>query len=261
MEMIDQNLNCRCDQDAGVDASLTEANPNKVFFHCRKERTNQCMFFRWAGKQPEYHDPGTRNRSTRVEMGQPLRLVKTCYGLLDGPRAWFKRLRKVMIEELGYRQRLADPCVYFLHDETKVGWERLQGNVAIATDDMIHGKGPEVPIWPASLCREAVFATRGRRHHRGLGALCPGIRKIDISRIRKCQRYSLCITEEIAQLWSAIGALAWLAKEPRPHLSGPRPRVRDIMPTTRESPGWDQDFGHCCGQQAPTEFGDGCLMG
>ncbi|CAE7889159.1 GIP [Symbiodinium necroappetens] len=42
-------------------------------------------------------------------------------------------------QELGYVQSLADPCVYFLHDDNKTGWDKLVGIVSVATDDMLHG--------------------------------------------------------------------------------------------------------------------------
>ena len=45
---------------------------------------------------------------------QLLRLLKTCYGLTDGPLAWYRHLVR-RLRELGYRPSHADPCVFFLH--------------------------------------------------------------------------------------------------------------------------------------------------
>ena len=47
------------------------------------------------------------------------------------------------MEELGYTQSLADPCIYFLHDHSKKGWDRLIGVVSVATDDLLHGGDSE----------------------------------------------------------------------------------------------------------------------
>ena len=58
-----------------------------------------------------------------MKKGQLLQLLKTCYGLLDGRMAWFRHLKKVLVEELGYTQSIADPCLYFLHREHGVGWK------------------------------------------------------------------------------------------------------------------------------------------
>ena len=41
--------------------------------------------------------------------GQLMKLEKVCYGLVAGPLAWFQHLNKVLIQELLYKQSLADP--------------------------------------------------------------------------------------------------------------------------------------------------------
>ena len=51
---------------------------------------------------------------TNAERGQLLRLRKTCYGLTDGPYAWFKHIVNFICNELGYRQSVVDPCLFFL---------------------------------------------------------------------------------------------------------------------------------------------------
>ena len=64
---------------------------------------------------------------------------KTCYGLLHRPMAWFKHLRRVLTKELGYTQSVADPCIYYLHQDGAHGWDSLEGIISVATDDMLHG--------------------------------------------------------------------------------------------------------------------------
>ena len=87
-------------------------------------------------EQPPEGIPGMKPR-------QPLRLLKTCYGLLDGPIAWYRHLHRVLVHELGYHQSLADPCLYFLHEPTCEGWDRLKGIISVATDDLLHGGDEE----------------------------------------------------------------------------------------------------------------------
>ncbi|CAE7232206.1 RE1 [Symbiodinium sp. CCMP2456] len=190
-----------------------------------------------------------------MKKGDLLKLLKTCYGLLDGPMAWFRHLKRVLLEELGYTQSLADPCIYFLHDNERKGWDRLRGIVSVATDDLLHGGDDE---------HESRMQKLNERYKLGKFQYGAGrftgkqftpqddgsiiidqkhyveekVRKIPLTRTRKGQRYSYCSEEEIAQLRSLVGALSWLAKETRPDLCGrvsllqqqfPRPRVRDIV--------------------------------
>ena len=57
-----------------------------------------------------------------LQKGQLLKLIKTCYGLLDGPIAWFQHLRNVLVDDLQYTQSVADPCIYYLHNHRKMRW-------------------------------------------------------------------------------------------------------------------------------------------
>ena len=113
-------------------------------------------------EQPKEGVPGAQPR-------QLLRLLKTCYGLTDGPYAWYKHVTKVL-KGLGYVQSLADPCMFYLYaeDELPAGQGegakvplddtecqrpgqgllpegersdsgKLCGIIALATDDMLHG--------------------------------------------------------------------------------------------------------------------------
>ncbi len=70
---------------------------------------------------------------------QLVRLLKTCYGLLDGPYAWFIHLSRVLTENLKYEASTADPCLYFKFDEER----RLRGIIVVATDDLLHGGDDE----------------------------------------------------------------------------------------------------------------------
>jgi hypothetical protein len=68
---------------------------------------------------------------------QLLRLKKTCYGLTDGPYAWYCHISRVL-QELGYEKSKADPCLFFLRDPQTGAND---GIIGLATDDMIHGGG------------------------------------------------------------------------------------------------------------------------
>ena len=74
-----------------------------------------------------------------VNSRQLLRLRKCCYGLLDGPFQWFSHLTRLLTEDLGYEQSSTDPCVFMLFDQHR----QLQGIVAAATDDLLHGGNSE----------------------------------------------------------------------------------------------------------------------
>ena len=190
-----------------------------------------------------------------MKKGDLLKLLKTCYGLLDGPIAWFRHLKRVLLQELGYVQSLADPCIYFLHDEGKGGWDRLVGIVSVATDDLLHG-GNEVHQEKMKILNSKYKLGKfqygaGRFTGKQFTPQPDGsivvdqkhyvtekVHKIPLSKARKLQRYSYCTDQEIGLLRSLIGALSWLAKETRPDLCGrisllqqqfPRPRIRDII--------------------------------
>ncbi|CAE7728927.1 unnamed protein product [Symbiodinium sp. CCMP2456] len=68
---------------------------------------------------------------------QLLRLPSACYGLTDGPVAWYKHLAK-NLRKLGYETSKADPCVFFLRGPPSKGSE-FEGIIGVATDDLLHG--------------------------------------------------------------------------------------------------------------------------
>ena len=71
---------------------------------------------------------------------QVLRLLKTCYGLTDGPHAWFQHLTRRLTQDYGYRASQFDPCLFFLQDsKNKEDSTPLKGIIGLATDDMLHG--------------------------------------------------------------------------------------------------------------------------
>eukprot|EP00435_Cladocopium_sp_Y103_P040911 s2194_g11.t1 len=182
---------------------------------------------------------------------QLLKLEKVCYGLTDGPLAWFLHLNKFLTKKLGYAQSLADPCIYYKINNQG----RLSGLIAVATDDLLHG-GDE----------EHLQAMEEIRKHYKLGKyqfdkgkftgkyfeqkedfsievsqahyVNEKLFDINIPKSRKRQRFSFCTEAEISQLRASIGALSWLSKESRPDLAGrvallqqafPQPRVRDLI--------------------------------
>ena len=73
-------------------------------------------------EQPKEGIPGEDPRKLLV-------LLKTCYGLTDGPFAWFEHLRKVLVEKLGYVQSKGESCDFFLFDKDY----NLIGTLGLAT--------------------------------------------------------------------------------------------------------------------------------
>ena len=187
--------------------------------------------------------------------GQLLKLEKVCYGLTDGPLAWYQHLRRYLVQELNYVQSLADPCVFYSLRKTTNGQQRLGGVIAVATDDLLHG-GDEEHLQQMSKIQKKYKLGKyqlgqGRFTGKNFTMQSDGsitvnqdhytrekLITIQIEKTRKRQRYSHCDEKEISNLRASVGALSWLAKESRPDLAGkvallqqsfPRPRVRDLI--------------------------------
>ena len=79
-----------------------------------------------------------------VAPSQLLKLEKVCYGLTDGPLAWYNHLKKFLTDQLQYQQSLADPRIYYKHKHnSQSGKTVLSGVIAVATDDLLHGGDEE----------------------------------------------------------------------------------------------------------------------
>ena len=206
-----------------------------------------------------FHSGGPINRELYAELpieGLPgahprqlLRLRKTCYGLTDGPLAWYQHLGGEL-KALGYQMSAIDPCLYFLRRD-----DRLVGIIALATDDMVHGG--EQAHWD---CMESLR----QRYKMGKYAVGNGrftgkeivqnpdgsilvhqaqyirenVKEIPLERARRRQRYSRCTDDEVTALRGLIGSLAWVGKESRPDICGrvallqqcfPDPLVKDML--------------------------------
>ena len=186
--------------------------------------------------------------------GQLLKLLKTCYGLTDGPYAWYQHIMRALTKEFGYTQSRADPCLFYLHGRDQEGKTCLDGVIALATDDMIHGGTQKHDEFMNTL--RTRYKMGKLQHDAGKftgkdfksmpdGSIflsqesyAQNIPAISMETRRKKQRFSLCTPEEISQLRATVGALSWLAKESRPDLAGrtallqqsfPNPRVMDLV--------------------------------
>ena len=51
------------------------------------------------------------------------------------PFAWYDHITRMLVQELGYHQSKADPCIFQLYDDKN----NLIGIIGLATDDMLHG--------------------------------------------------------------------------------------------------------------------------
>ena len=186
-----------------------------------------------------------------LDSRQLLRLKKTCYGLTDGPFAWYRHISGVL-ESKGYLKSKADPCLFYLFSKNH---EKLRGIIALATDDMVHS-GDELHWknmeWLRSQYKMGKY-TVGDGKFTGKtiiqnpdGSISlhqkqyieEKLHDIELDKNRKKHRYSLCTSEEIEKLRGLIGALAWVAKESRPDVAGrvallqqsmPHPYVKDII--------------------------------
>eukprot|EP00435_Cladocopium_sp_Y103_P073784 s36_g45.t1 len=180
---------------------------------------------------------------------QLLKLLKTCYGLLDGPYAWYQHLKGVLLK-LGYECSAADPCLFYLFGPDR----QLDGIISVATDDLLHGgtdRHWKNMQWINENYKLGKF-TKGNGRFVGKEIVCQPdgsilvhqpmytqkIQPIGLEKERKKQKYAYCTEEEISKLRGLLGGLAWLAKETRPDLAGrvallqqsmPHPYVQDII--------------------------------
>lgn len=188
--------------------------------------------------------------------GQLLKLKKTCYGLTDGPYAWFKHIVTFLCEQLGYRQSVVDQCLFFLDSEPDAeGKSSIEGIIALATDDLFHG-GSQRHFQLMEIIRskyklgkytwgQGRFVGKDIRQLEDFSILVDQqfytearVAPIPLQRERKRRRFSVCNPEETEQLRALVGTLSWLSKETRCDLAGktallqqafPRPMIRDII--------------------------------
>ena len=164
--------------------------------------------------------------------GQLIRLLKCWYGLTDGPHSWFMHIRRVLVEDLGYQQSLADPCIFMLFGQNM----QLHGIIGLATDDLLHGgdskhldqmhqlkqryKLGKFQFDEGRFTGKDFAMDKNFNIHVTQNAYANTIESIPMTNKRKRCRYSFCTDDEVSQLRAALGALAWLAKETRPELAG-----------------------------------------
>ena len=181
---------------------------------------------------------------------QLLKILKCCYGLLDGPYAWYVHLQKLLTQDLGYEMSRADPCLFFLFDTQR----RIKGIIGVATDDLLHGGDDD--HWQRMKTIQKRYKLGkfgygdGRFSGKEIKCVDGGIKvcqpmytqekihPIPVSKSRKAEKMSYCTPEEVHLMRGLLGSLAWLAKESRPDLSGriailqqsmPRPYVQDLL--------------------------------
>ena len=178
-----------------------------------------------------------------VHQRQLLKLNKTCYGLTDGPYAWYQHVSRIL-KELGYQKSRADPCLFYLFNDK----EEIEGIIGLATDDMIHGGGKRHwrnMNWLKSSYQMGKFTTgsgtfTGKQiqvnndgsmtvHQKNY--IENNIQPIPIDRDRKVRKYNRCTEEEKGQLRTLIGGLSWVSKECRPDIAGRVALLQQTMPT------------------------------
>ena len=203
-------------------------------------------------RQPPEGIPGAHRH-------QVLRLLKTCYGLVDGPYAWFQHLHRRLTEDYGYRASQLDPCVYYLQNQDENQQPQLRGIIGLATDDMLHGGDEHHWQLIERIAKEYKLGKNQQGQGRFTGkdirmeedgsiTIKQGFYVKDkvainsIPRKRKAQRFAKCTPAEVEMLRSQLGVLSWLAKETRCDLAGrvallqqafPEPRVSDLVEGNR----------------------------
>ena len=162
-------------------------------------------------------------------------------------------MERFFLEQPGYAQSLANPCIFMLH--TGEGAQRrLHGAIGLATDDMIHG-GDELHQHKMKMIQQQYKLGKFQFDHGKFTGkdfktdtdgnifisqpnYADSIERIQLNKQRGKRRYSLCTEAEVSRLRTALQALAWLAKETGSGLagrvaflqqSGPKPRVQDLV--------------------------------
>eukprot|EP00435_Cladocopium_sp_Y103_P075376 s90_g57.t1 len=175
---------------------------------------------------------------------QLLKLLKTCYGLTDGPYQWYQHVSKVL-ESRGYVKSKADPCLFILYNDKNNG---IDGIIALATDDMVHGgteRHWEQMEWLRNQYKMGKYTTGGGKFTGKMiepaadGSIMvhqqpyteEKVHTIPLERSRKRMRYSKCNPQEINQLRTLLGSLSWVAKETRPDVAGRVALLQQAMPT------------------------------
>ena len=159
-------------------------------------------------------------------------------GLLMDLMPGFSIFLRYLTEELGYRQSVVDPCLFYLDTiPDEKGHVKVEGVIALATDDLFHGGGLRHLQQMEKLRNRYKLGKYTWKTGRFVGkdikmeedgALLISqefyvesrVQKIPITRERKRRKYSLCTPVEVEQLRTLVGVLAWVAKETRCDLAG-----------------------------------------
>ena len=157
---------------------------------------------------------------------------------------WYQHLSRVL-ESRGYTKSKADPCLFILYGKDN---NQIEGVIALATDDMIHGGSKRHwsnMEWLKQQYRMGKYTTGSGKFTGKMvepqedGAILvhqkhyieEKIHVTQIDKARKRRRYSQCSSEEIGQMRTLLGALSWVAKETRPDIAGRVALLQQTMPT------------------------------
>ena len=197
-------------------------------------------------KGPVYIRP-PRNGIPGVPEGRLIELMKTVYGLADGPKAW----RTSFLQEaakVGFKPSAYEPCVWILQKEG-----RYRGCLGVAVDDVAGGGDDEWQRAVAELRRR--FPFKWETNLEGKGKFCGryvqqlpdgtitvnqghyarALEYVPMTNARKQQEADAVTEEERAALRRALGSLGWLGRESRPDLIGPISLLQGRITTARVS--------------------------
>ena len=163
-----------------------------------------------------------------LEEGQLIEIVLGCYGLPDAPLHWRRTLRKVLLEELGYKPARMDPCMFLLHVKNQ-----LEGVILVEVDDLLMAGSPEHERRVGQLTKRFKFGKleevngdgvgfNGRRLRIEQGVLKIDMEKfvrqrlgmVDIAKERKADPSAQATAEEVSQARSVcVGPSTGSAKK------------------------------------------------
>ena len=155
------------------------------------------------------------------------KLMKTVYGLKDAPRAWYEKLKKVVLELNGIMSKL-EPIVFYWKNDSN----ELIGIMCAHVDDFCFGGNEEFQKNVIKKLSERLKVGQiERKQFKYIGVEiqesknCIEMKQekyedqINVPKLKNSDEGILMTEEELTTFRSLIGQLNWLAQHTRPELS------------------------------------------
>ena len=197
---------------------------------------------------PEWRwsEPDDVRQMLNVDHETVLRLRKAVYGLVNAPRKWWDRLKKLLIQN-GFTSCALDPCAYALRTSGNI-----HGVLGVHVDDVIGGGNETFDRIMTAVRKEFDFGTwdignfriKGRRFSQMPNGemVCDmeqykhELEQIDVSKADKTKPERVLNSKEYTQFRGGVGRLGWFVDHCCPQLSFQlaEPRGKQSSPTVQD---------------------------